>query len=488
MSLNASVSRVRFNQTATRQPIQRTIGQFYLLRQRNTATIAAMKNWVEATLPRLNQAAYDGDLLAEELAARMNRSLLSYAPHVRELSLHEARQMLVILGLCGSSIERHAQQQAVRGGQPAAPGRGLGWLHVREQEPFLDYFGQVADLVGHPHRDTFVTFVEDNGPEIRVRHPLTGETLYSLPGVFSDGTLLGFSRQTAEREFILLLKEATALQGAANLFLTELQDPAMSVDCSAAINSALAATTLMQAIRAKMQEFMRVSHFTADFFLDVLRQYACPWTEKGLRPPSGANDDSALLRDVTMFAELLPAHGPFPGFRSHVRQVFSVLMPTAIEKLEQAMRAPSIEERVMQRLGLCRQELKEMDAARAESLLSAEPWLAAYVALFDAQRDVSRTHFATMLKYLVRPKQERDAQADPREQKTVVSNLRGTTGMDPMHDLRYLDDARAQHFLRRISDEAKTRIAQLLHTFGYSRPSHAEMLMLTCLGKTQELN
>lgn len=283
MSASAGVNRLRFNQTSVHQPVQRTTGQLHPPGQRNVATIATMKNWAETTLPRLNQAAYEGDLPAEELAARINRGLLSYAPAAHQLSLREARQMLVILGFCGSSVERHAQQQAVRCGQTAAPGCALGWLRVREQELFPDYFRQVADLLGHPHRDTFVTFVEDNGPEVQVRHPLTGEMLHSLPGAFGDGATLTFSHQMAEREFILLLKEATALQGAANLFLAELQDAATPVDSPAAINAALQATTLMQAVRARMQEFMRVSHFTADFFLDVLRQYACPWAEKGLR-------------------------------------------------------------------------------------------------------------------------------------------------------------------------------------------------------------
>src|SRR4029453_2237846 len=147
-----------------------------------------------------------------------------------------------------------------------------------------------------------------------------------------------------------------------------------------ATDAALQAATLLLGIRAKLQEFMARSRFSPEFFLDVLRQYACLWSASNpLRPPSGANDASALQRDVMLFTELIPPQPGFPGFLSHVRQVFSVLTHQAASNIERSMRAPSIEARLLERLGKSRLSVCDLTPGGVESLLVVEPWLAAYV-------------------------------------------------------------------------------------------------------------
>ena len=81
-----------------------------------TTLIEGMKTWVVGTLPDLNQAAYHENLSYEELAAICNAALLTQAPSVTALVPAQAMQVLILLGLCGSSIERHAQQQTLRRG------------------------------------------------------------------------------------------------------------------------------------------------------------------------------------------------------------------------------------------------------------------------------------------------------------------------------------------------------------------------------------
>ena len=111
------------------------------------------------------------------------------------------------------------------------------------------------------------------------------------------------------------------------------------------------------------------------------------------------------------------------------------------------------------------------------------PWLLAYLQLYNAQRDVSRAHYALVLKYILRPKQSRDAQDDPREYITVVNNARGTTGMDPIGIMVRLDEARYHHPLRGLHGQAAVK--QLAETylgrFGLRQYSHNELLTLSNL-------
>jgi hypothetical protein len=82
-------------------------------RSHNRVTIGRMKSWALEHLPRLNGKALTGDLSYRRMAIVLNDALLSRTPRVATLSDEEALQMLVILGIIGSSVERHAQQQFI---------------------------------------------------------------------------------------------------------------------------------------------------------------------------------------------------------------------------------------------------------------------------------------------------------------------------------------------------------------------------------------
>jgi hypothetical protein len=440
--------------------------------------IAGAKAWVLERLPALNRSAYGGHMTDGELACLVNE-VLRGAPPPRDLGGRQAMQALMLLGVCGSSVERHAQQARRRAGEPASPGHGLDKL-LAAGRPFVEYFAELADRLGHAHRDSFVTFVEHNGPAVCILHPERRELLHVVPAAFEDGAYITFTARPEELEFIRLLKECAGLQGAANLFLERLQDPATALDGPDAVSAGLHAATLMLAIRAKLVEFMRQSAFDADFFLDVLRQYACHWSARTpLRPPSGANDDTSLHRDVMLFHELLPASGDFPGYNVHVEHVCSVLMPAAVQTLAAAMASPSIEARLLARLGTTRDALGRLDAPACEALLDAHPWVAALLAVYDAQRDLSRAHYGTVTRYLTGPKHHRDACADPRERFTVVPNTHGTTGMDPLRIVRALDEARANHPLAAVGARApRARLADVLQRLGHRPWRHGELLGL----------
>jgi hypothetical protein len=215
-----------------------------------TTLIGGMKTWVVGKLPDLNHEAYSGHLSYEAMAALLNDEVLHRAPPVEELNPEQAMQVLMLLGMCGSPIERHAQQQTLRRElaaveqqappkpTPITPGQGLERLLAGRQHRFTDYFQRVADLIGHPYRDSFTTFIEYNGQAIAILHPETGEVTHGLPAGSPDGTLFTFTKQQAEVDFIRLLKECAGLQGAANMFLEQLQQSCSSVAHREAISAA----------------------------------------------------------------------------------------------------------------------------------------------------------------------------------------------------------------------------------------------------------
>lgn len=447
------------------------------------AWIDVAKAWACDRLPALNSSAYSGGTTADEMACLVNE-LLERAPEPRDFDDRQAMQALMILGVCGSSVERHTQQSQQRAGQPVSPGRGIGKLLVAGRQPFAAYYAEIADRLGHMHRDSFVTFVERNGPAVCVLHPESREPFHRVPAAFEDGAYITFTARNEEREFVRLLKECAALQGAANHFLEHLQAEATVLDGVAAVRACFHAAALMLAVRAKIVEFMRHSSFDASFFLDVLRQYACHWSARApLRPPSGANDDTSIHRDVLLFDNLLPPFGGFPGYNVYVRHVLPALMPRSVEKIEAAMASDSIEVRIWKRLGITRDALDQLDVRACEALLDANPWLAALSVVYDAQRDLSRAHYGTVVKYLIEPKRDRDARADPRERDTVVPNTHGTTGMDPLQILRELDEARANHPLAALGSRASSRerLNAILRRLGHRPWRHKELLSLCAL-------
>lgn len=447
------------------------------------SSIESLRAWTLDHLPQLNARALAGELAAADLAALISREALASPPDPQQLGAGDALRLLLVLGLLGSSVERHAQQQSVLATRaPTAayaerqaiitPGLGLAAL-LAGGEPFVPYFARVADRVGHPHRDSLMTLVEFNGPPVEVRHPLSGDVLLMTHAAFADSRFLTFSDNATEEHFFRLGKLTIALQTAANRYLAELHDPQTDLASPQAVESALNAAQLMWAMRARIIEFIKRVAFDVDFFLDVFRQYQCLWYPAPyLKPPSAANDAASLHRDVMLFDNLVPPYERFPGFRGHVEEVCSVLLPAHRAELHAALALPSIESRIAAASGL-----RSLPPAQA---LAEAPWLGAYLQLYNAQRDVSRAHYGLVTKYIIRPKQGREERGDPREQVTVVDNARGTTGMDPIGIMVRLDQARDQHPLAHLNadPDARRRAAEFLGGVGFAPLGHERLLEL----------
>lgn len=465
-----------------------------VLEEDPTVQIAAMRAWLLEHLPHLNHQAFSGNLAYTEMAALLNSRVLDHAPPAAAVNREQTLQLLVLLSFAGSSVERHAQQQFVKQELGTAvtsfaerattitPGQGLAALRVRQTVPFLAYFGALADRVGHPHRDTLMTLVELNGPDVEVRHPRTGAVIHRVRAAFADARFLTFSDNCTEVNFFTLGKQTVALQEAANRYLHLLQDPVTALDSLAAQEAALTAAHLMWAMKARMLDFMKRKTFDSDFFLDVFRQYQCPWSAgQALKPPSAANDPASLARDIMLFDNLLEPGEGFPGYRVHAQEVCSVLFADQAAELHAALALPSVEAKLFAHLGCTRAGFTGLDSTALAGLTRRHPWLLAYLQLYNAQRDLSHAHYALIAKYILAPKQTRETQHDQREYVTVVNNARGTTGMDPLGVLVRLDEARHQHPLAGLNGELAVRelAAGYLPGVGFTRLPEAELLDLS---------
>ncbi|MBD6618462.1 hypothetical protein FNW02_22205 [Komarekiella sp. 'clone 1'] len=456
--------------------------------------INTMIKWVLEKLPLLNEEVYAEKQSPQELAIILNNNILNIAPYPENVNPDDAKKLLVILGIFGSSIERHTQQCFIKKELKAVecrektqpdvvePGKGLDLLLIRNSQSFINYFQQIADIIGHPYRDSFFTFIECNGPTVQVMHPKNQKIIHNVPALFSDGCFVTFSGQKAEIEFISLLKKSFAIQEAANEHLEYLQKT-KGLNEPQAIEAALNASILMLSIKSNLVEFMKKSQFNTDFFLDILRQYACSWypINQYLKPPSGANDYAVLHRDIMLFEDLMPPHGKFIGYKKHIQEVFSVLMPNAIKKLENSMNIDSIESKIFQALGINKETFNHLTENVLLLLLQQNYWLVAYLQLYNAQKILSHVHYSSIQKYLVRPKISRDISCDRREVITVVSNSYGTTGMSPKGILWLLDQARANHPLARMNSGVKLKqeINILLNQFDYKQLKHTELLSIS---------
>ena len=95
------------------------------------------------------------------------------------------------------------------------------------------------------------------------------------------------------------------------------------------------------------------------------------------------------------------------------------------------------------------------------------------------------------MKYMVWPKRKRDKLGDPREKVTVVPNVRGSTGMEPMGIMTWLDQSRAHHPLAVVGH--RSAVVQLCSTVLQPYVSHPlempfdELVTFLPTGKRDEL-
>jgi hypothetical protein len=397
-----------------------------------------VNTWALTKLPCLNQ-----DILARrrppgDLGAELTRSVLSDLPLPESLPVRQAQQMVVLLGLAGASLGRHYQE--LSRAHRITPDAAFDLCPVGDAAiPFRAYFGRLAERTGtgHCHRDSYAALTRWNVPTTEVWWE--GERIAALAGVFGDGLVRTYTGTADERRFFELIKVSEAIELAVNAALMPLSDATLDVRDPEALDRVRLAVVLLAELRHVNARFAALppeEGLRADYFMDVFRQYAVHWTPGDI-PPSGALDPEAIARDCLLGIST-------PSYQAHTERIFPALLGTERELLTRLMERPSLPDIALRSLGLDALALAEMSPAQLRRTIGRRPVLAALYILLVGHARMSGVHLKIAQKYLFAPQRRREIAGlgDPH----VVSNRRGTTGMDELY-LQKLTRARQQHAL-----------------------------------------
>jgi hypothetical protein len=395
-----------------------------------------LNGWSAEELPRLNHAVIFGGADPTSVAAELHRSVLPELPEPDSFSPTAAMQAVVDLGLIGASVARHFQQaDPSRKEVPEQAFRGLSV--GAGQTPFPEYFTRLAARTGTGHylRDSYASLVRWNVPTIEVHW--NSEQLARLPGCFDDNEVRTYTGDVGERLFFELIKKSEALERAANDLLQPLSDGTVGMESADGLERVRTATVLLMALRQLNLDFTsRPSHesLTPEHFLDVFRQFAVHWHRDDI-PPSGAQDPEFLKRDFLLGID-------FPGYDHHVRRMFPALLDEERSELTRAMARPSLPTMLVDSLGMSFATLAQTPLAQLREIIRTHPALAAYYLLLNANARVAGVHLMLTKRFLFKPQRDREQAGLP--DSPLVSNRRGTTGMDELL-LERLSLARKNH-------------------------------------------
>lgn len=411
--------------------------------------------WSTTEMPRLNRAVLAGDVEPDAFAAEFSGQVLADLPDPDDLSPHEARQLLVVLGMSGSSVARHYQERDLS--LKSQPTECFARLGVGpERTPFLTYFARLAAATrtGHSPRDSYASLVRWNLPTAQVE--ADGQIVASLPGTFPDTALRTYTGDPGEAGFFELLKKSEAYEAAANDTLQPIADGSVDVLSKQARDRAELATRLLIALhrinldfatRAPEDGGLRIDHF-----MDVFRQFAVHW-EPGDIPPSGAQDPEFLRRDLLLGID-------FPGYETHLRRLFPALLSTERDTLARQMGRPTLPAMLVTAAGLDPECLKHMTAAQLRPVVRDHPQLATWYLLLAANARIGAVHLMLTEKFLFKPQRARDSSGVG--DRRLVSNRQGTTGMkEPL--LVQLARARRRHLLQPLGQISDNELAQIAY-------------------------
>jgi hypothetical protein len=384
-----------------------------------SASPARPEAWFRQELPRLNRAVLSGaprTSVAEAMAG--------WLPDLPSPSVVDARQaqlMIIGLGLAGSSVARHYQEQdPCRRQHPERAFDGL--LAGPELQPFQAYFAALADRTGtgHYERDAYASLVIWNVPTTELH--VGGSPLAVLPGV-ADDHILSYTGDPAEQWFFELVKRGQTLELGVNTLLEPLSAGDIGVASAEGLRRVRQATSLLEALRLLFLEFADVRPgrgMQPQYFMDVFRQFAAHWVVGDI-PPSGALDVDALKRDFVLGT--VDEH-----YARHVERILPALLSAERADLVRSMERPSLPDRLLATLGIDRGALAQMSSYQLEALVAAHAAVGEWHRLLSSHARAAGAHLMLSKRFLFNPQRRRDEEGIGDGQ--VVSNRRGTTGMD----------------------------------------------------------
>ncbi len=412
-----------------------------------------LAGWFSEELPHLNREVLDGAAPRTAVADAM-RAILPDLPSPGSVSVPAAQQMVIGLGLAGSSVARHFQEE-----DPARkryPERAFDDLPAGpEMMPFRAYFAALADRTGtgHYERDAYASLVLWNVPAIEVQ--FRGEPVAVLPGV-TDGEILSYTGALAEQWFFELVKRGQSLELAANTLLEPIAAGDVGPASPEGLQRVRRATTLLEALRRLFLEFAGARPgrgMQPQYFMDVFRQFAAHWVVGDI-PPSGALDVDAVKRDILLGTT--DEH-----YLRHVERIRPAMLTDERADLGRWMDGAALPDRLLTSVGIDREALATLSHDQLEALVAAHPAVTDWHRLLSSHARASGAHLMLSKRFLFNPQRQRDEEGIGDRQ--LVSNRRGTTGMDETI-LDRLTRLRRQHALaplRRSSAQAASAAATL---------------------------
>lgn len=405
-----------------------------------TEVLMEINRWAHERMTWINRDILDRKTPPDVLVRELNQGPLRIAPIPESTSPINARRLLTLFGMFGSSVGRHYQEADPA--MKATPTQPLELLFVTKQRiPFREYVRRVAlrTGTGHQPKDSFSSLVRWNVPTMRVMWE--GTELSSIRGYFSDATRT-YTGGGGEATLFTLLKKAEAFELAANNIFLSLVRREIAIDSPEALERVRLAKLLLDGVRS-----VNIAYFakdddgkqalTAEHFMDAFRQFAVHW-EVGDLPASGSQDAEFMRRDLYIGIK-------FPTYERHVRRMFPALLEHERTLLNEAMQCPNISTLIMERLPLTLEECAQLGPDALLTLVAEYPYLMHYYLLLRANARIGSSHLRLAKEFLFNPMRERERQNI--SDAIVVSNWAGTTGMlEQLLDT--LTEGRRQHVLR----------------------------------------
>jgi hypothetical protein len=378
-----------------------------------------LEAWFGDDLPRLNRAVLSGGAPRTAVADAMV-TMLPDLPSPSVLGVREAQRMVIGLGLAGSSVARHHQEHHPENRRH--PERAFDGLFAGpELMPFRAYFAALADRTGtgHCHRDAYASLVLWNVHTTEVQQ--RGIHLATLPGA-TDGTILSYTGDLAERWFFELVKRGQTLERGVNTLLEPLVSGDVGLASPEGLQRVRQATAVLEALRQLFLEFAdpRGGGMHPQYFMDVFRQFAAHWVVGDI-PPSGALDVDALRRDFLLGTT--DEH-----YVRHVERILPALLADERAALERDMDRQSLPDRLLAALGIDRAALAQLSPYQLEALTATHTAVTDWHRLLLGHARAAGAHLMLSKRFLFNPQRRRDEEGIGDHH--LVSNRRGTTGMD----------------------------------------------------------
>jgi hypothetical protein len=405
--------------------------------------LTQLNRWTLTELPRRNRFILAGRERRDGLATDLTRSVLTDLPDPDAFTRDEARQVVVDLGFVGASVARHYQEADLA--RKVTPTLAFEHLSVGEaRTPFPAYFACVADGTGTGHggRDCYASLVRWNAPDTEVR--VDGRLVATLPGAFDDEEIRTYTGDPGEIAFFELLKKSEALELAVNDMLEPIIGDVDNRPTDA-LSRVRHATRVLDAMSELNLAFVArpvdAGGLSPQHFMDVFRQFAVHWAPGDI-PPTGAQDPEFIRRDLILGIA-------FPDYHAHVRRLFPALLDGERAILDRLMDRRPLPDTLLESCGLDGASLLAMSTRDLRAVAARHPTLAAVYLLLTANARFSSVHLTMTQKFLFKPQRERDAAGIG--DSPLVSNRRGTTGMDSPQ-LVLLTRARRQHVLTALHE------------------------------------